>query len=136
MKKHKNGYAPTDCLWPAGEIDEVANRYIEYTIAAEPKKGLVIETITLPVRAKGGSGMNMHINYGFGDQLTGVTTIYENTALPKNKKVIVTLNQPILIPAGQILHLRILPWYDSNGKPQKGKFLQLGELQITGKRLN
>lgn len=136
MKKHKNGYAPTDCLWPAGEIDEVANRYIEYTIAAEPKKGLVIETITLPVRAKGGSGMNMHINYGFGDQLTGVTTIYENTALPKNKKVTIKLNQPILVPAGQILHLRILPWYDSNGKPQKGKFLQLGELQITGKRLN
>ncbi|MBR5678551.1 MAG: rhamnogalacturonan acetylesterase [Paludibacteraceae bacterium] len=136
MKKHKNGYAPTDCLWPAGEIDEVANRYIEYTIAAEPKKGLVIETITLSVRAKGGSGMNMHINYGFGDQFSGVTTIYENTALPKNKKVTITLNQPVLVPAGQIIHLRILPWYDSNGKPQKGKFLQLGELQITGKRLN
>jgi len=33
------------------------------------------------------------------------------------------------------LHLRVLPWYDSNGQPQKGKFLELGALKMTGKRL-
>ena len=131
----KGGIVPKGGLWPAGEIDEVANRYIEYTIAAEKKKGLVIETITLPVYAKGGEGMNIHINYGFGDSFREVTTIYENTALPKNKELIVKLNQPILVPAGEKLHLRILPWYDSNGKPQKGKYLVLGTLQITGKQL-
>ena len=122
-------------LWPAGEIDEVANRYVEYTIAADKKKGLVVETITLDVKAKGGPGMNMHINYGFGEQFSGVTTIYENTALPKNKKIRVLLDQPILVPAGQVLHLRVLPWYDSNGQPQKGKFLELGAFKMTGKRL-
>ena len=133
---HKSQILPQGDEWPAGEIDEVANRYIEYTISAEKKKGLVIETIYLPVRAKGGEGMNMHINYGFGDSFRGVTTIYENTALPKNKEIIVKLNQPILVPAGETLHIRVLPWYDSNGKPQKGKSLLLGELKITGKRLN
>lgn len=132
---HKNGYAPSDGLWPAGEIDEVANRYIEYTISAEKKKGLVLETITLPVRAEGGEGMNIHINYGFGDSFRDVTTIYENTALPKNKWVTVTLDQPILVPAGETIHFRVLPWYDSNGKPQGKKQLQLGEFKITGKRL-
>ena len=30
--------------------------------------------------------MNIHINYGFGESFKGVTTIYENTALKKNKK--------------------------------------------------
>jgi len=126
---------PLGDLWPAGEIDEVANRYIEYVIAAEKKKGLVVETIKIPVRAQGGPGMNMHINYGFGDAFSSVTTIYENTALPKNKWLKVTLDQPILVPAGQTLHIRILPWYDSNGQPQKGKSLQLKELRLTGKRL-
>lgn len=135
IETQKGGYVPTGGLWPAGEIDEVANRYIEYTIAAEKKKGLVIETITLPVRAKGGSGMNIHINYGFGDNFKGVTTIYENTALPKCKTVSVKLTQPILVPAGETLHLRVLPWYDSNGQPQKGKRLILGEMKISGKRL-
>lgn len=131
----KKGYVAAGGLWPAGEIDEVANRYIEYTIAAEKKKGLVIKTITLPVCAKGGEGMNMHINYGFGDSFRDVTTIYENTALPKDKEITVTLDQPILVPAGETLHIRVLPWYDSNGKPQAKKYLQLGQLEVIGKRL-
>ena len=131
----KKGYVAAGGLWPAGEIDEVANRYVEYTIAAEKKKGLVIETITLPVCAKGGEGMNMHINYGFGDSFRDVTTIYENTALPKNKEITVTLDQPILVPAGETLHIRVLPWYDSSGKPQAKKYLQLGQLEVNGKRL-
>ena len=131
----KKGYVAAGGLWPAGEIDEVANRYIEYTIAAEKKKGLVIETITLPVRAQGGEGMNIHINYGFGDSFREVTTIYENTALPKNKWLAVTLDQPILVPAGETLRIRILPWYDSNSRPQKGKRIELGDLRIKGKRL-
>ena len=135
MEKKRGAYVPTGGLWPAGEIDEVANRYIEYSITAEKKKGLVIETIALPVRAKGGEGMNIHINYGFGDKFKHVTTIYENTALPKNKKVEIQLDQPILVPAGQTLHIRILPWYDSNGKPQKGKRLEVGEMKVTGKNL-
>jgi len=131
----KGGLVPTGGAWPAGEIDEVANRYAEYTISAEKKKGLVIETITLPVKAKGGEGMNMHINYGFGDTFRDVTTIYENTALPKDKEVTVKIDQPILVPAGETLHLRVLPWYDSNGRPQKGKRLVLGEMKVTGKKL-
>ena len=135
MELGKKGYVAAGGLWPAGEIDEVANRYIEYTIAAEKKKGLVIEHITLPLKAKGGAGMNIHINYGFGEEFSGVTTIYENTALPKNKELVIKLDQPILVPAGQTLHLRILPWYDSNGKPQGKKYLQIGELKVTGKRL-
>ena len=136
LEQMKCGYVPTGGFWPAGEIDEVANRYIEYTISAEKKKGMVIETISLPVCAKGGNGMNLHINYGFGEQFSGVTTIYENTALPKNKKTVVTLTQPILVPAGQTIHIRVLPWYDSNGRPQSKKYLQLGEMKVSGKRLN
>ena len=126
---------PLEGAWPAGEVDEVANRYIEYSIAAEKKKGLVIESITLPVRGQGGPGMNLHINYGFGEHFDGVTTIYENTALPKNKWLTVQLDQPILVPAGQTLYIRVLPWYDSNGKPQTKKSLQLKDLKISGKRL-
>lgn len=135
LKASKQTYMPADGLWPAGEIDEVANRYIEYMLPADKKKGFVIETIYLPVRGKGGDGMNIHINYGFGEQFRNVTTIYENTALPKNQWIEVKIAQPILVPAGEKIHIRVLPWYDSNGRPQKGKKLELGELRITGKKL-
>ena len=121
--------------WPAGEIDEVANRYLEFEISpVSKKKPYVVEEITLPVRAKGGKGMNIHINYGFGDDFTGVTTIYENTALPKDKEIAVQIRQQILVPVGQTLKIRVLPWYDSNGEPQTGKYLYLGELQVTYKQ--
>ncbi len=131
----KKGYLPAELEWPAGEIDEVANRYVEYELSAPKKKALVIEGITLPVKAKGGAGMNIHINYGFGDSFRDVTTVYENTALPKNKRLVVELTQPVLVPAGETIKIRVLPWYDSNGRPQKGKYLQLGELIVKGKQL-
>ena len=134
--KHSLQILPSDGLWPAGEIDEVANRYVEYELQnTNKKKGLVIETMTLPVKAKGGAGMNIHINYGFGDSFRDVTTVYENTALPKNKRLTVQIDQPILVPAGETIRIRVLPWYDSNGMPQKGKKLQLGKLTIAGKKL-
>lgn len=131
----KKGFLPAELEWPAGEIDEVANRYVEYELSAPKKNALVIEAITAAVRAKGGPGMNIHINYGFGDSFRDVTTIYENTALPKNKKMKVKVDQAILVPAGETIHIRILPWYDSNGRPQTGKYLQLNQLVVEGKRL-
>ena len=131
----KDGYLPAELEWPAGEIDEVANRYVEYELTAPKKHALVLENIILPVQAKGGAGMNIHINYGFGEAFRDVTTIYENTALPKGKTVSVVLTQPILISAGETLYLRVLPWYDSNGIPQTKKYIRLGEMKISGKRL-
>ena len=80
--------------------------------------------------------MTMHINYGFGEQFRDVTTIFENTALPKNKWLTVILDQPLLVPAGETLHMRVLPWYDSNGRTQTKKYLQLKELKVQGKRLH
>ena len=121
--------------WPAGEIDEVANRYLEFRINTVGKKGMVLEKIVLPVKAIGGAGMNIHINYGFGDTFRDVTTVYENTALPKDKEVKVVIDQPILIPGGETLYIRVLPWYDSNGMPQSGKMLYLGQLDYTIKVL-
>ena len=131
----KKGYLPPDAAWPAGEIDEVANRYVEYTLPAPKKKALVVESIVLNVRACGGDGMNIHINCGFGSQFRDVVTLYENTALPKNKTVKVRLSEPILVPAGETLVLRVLPWYDSKIQPQRRKYLRLSSIEVTGKEI-
>ena len=96
---------------------------------------MVVEQIEVSERALGGNGMNIHINYGFGDDFKGVTTIYENTALRKNKTLTVSLNEPFLVPAGAKLIIRILPWYDSNGKPQKGKYLRVESMKVSYKQL-
>ena len=121
-------YIAAGGAWPAGEIDEVANRYLEYKIEPPAKKGILLEKITIPVRAMGGDGMNLHVNYGFGDQFKGVTTIYENTALPKDEEYVITIEPQVLVPGSETLYVRILPWYDSNGSPQKDKLLYLGKV--------
>ena len=135
MERTEKGYTPIGGVWPAGEIDEVANRYIEYAVSADKKRGLVIEMMSLPIKAKGGEGMNLHINYGFGERFRDVTTIYENTALPNDQHVLFKFEQPIVVPAGETLYIRVLPWYDSNGRPQKKKYLQFRNLQVSGKKL-
>ena len=135
LRKKHFGYLPLNKAWPAGEIDEVANRYVEYTISADKKKGMVIESIVVPICAVGGKGMNIHVNAGLGEAFRDVTTLYENTAIPKGKAMLIHIDQPILVPAGDTLHIRVLPWYDSHGRPQKGKRLELGDLRIKGKRL-
>ena len=135
IESTQDGFVPTGGAWPAGEIDEVTNRYIEYTISAEKKKAVVVETMRIEVCGKGGDGMNIHMNFGFGESFRDVTTFYENTALPKDEPMEIVLDQPILIPAGETLHVRVLPWYDSNGHPQRGKYIQVGNLRITGKKV-
>lgn len=135
ITNHKSKILPKEGFWPAGEIDEVANRYVEYTLSAPKKKALVVESIELDVRACGGDGMNIHINAGFGDMFRDVTTLYENTALPKNRTVKVRLTEPLLVPAGETLVLRVLPWYDSRIQPQRNKYLRLSPLTISGKEI-
>ena len=135
MKVVKHGYEPTSGAWPAGEIDEVANRYVEFVVSGDKKKGTVVESIIVPLCARNGHGMNVHINIGFGNEMREITTVYENTAMPTNKPFLATIEMPILIPGGEELHIRVLPWYDSNGKPQKNKRLELGKIQVKGKKL-
>ena len=115
--------------WPAGEIDEVATRYLEYRFEGRPQQEVMVKELELTVKAIGGEGMNIHINYGIGSAFKGVTTMYENTALPNNQEVTIRIAQPFIIPPGEVLYVRILPWYDSNGKPQTKKFLQVSEVK-------
>ena len=130
MEMLKDGiYIAKGGAWPAGEVDEVATRYLEYRFEGRPQQEVMVQDLELTVKAIGGDGMNMHINYGIGSFFKGVTTVYENTALPNNKEVHIRITQPFIIPAGETLYVRILPWYDSNGKPQTKKSLQLSEVK-------
>lgn len=134
MEQLRNGsFIAKGGAWPAGEIDEVASRYLEYRFEGRPQQEVMVQDLELTVKAIGGDGMNIHINYGIGSAFKGVTTMYENTALPNNQEVTIRIAQPFIIPPGEVLYVRILPWYDSNGRPQTNKYLQLGELKIKGK---
>ena len=76
--------------------------------------------------------MKCHINTGFGDAFTDVHTIYEaaQTSLPNQEMLDLNLTPTLTIPAGDTLHVRVLPWHEHTSG--SGKYLLLRNVTIEG----
>ena len=142
-----NGATKTN--WPANEIDEVATRYIDFAVTAPSTMEVRITGISMEIGAYSTGTMKCHINTGFGDDFAQEQIIYEASAvaLPnlaptinKETQEITAYGAPmtaldlkpmITIPAGGTLHLRVLPWHESN-KEGSGKYICLKNVKIEG----
>ena len=117
--------------WPAGEIDENANRYLDFAITAPSAMEVRITRIAMEIAADGTSTMCYHLNTGFGDAFTDVTTIAEKRNMPSRVIEHVDLTPSLTIPAGETLHVRILPWHDY-GEVKDSKYIGLRNVKIEG----
>ena len=117
--------------WPAGEIDENANRYLDFAISAPATMDVRITRIAMEIAADGTSTMCYHLNTGFGDEFTSVTTIAEKRNMSSRVIEHVDLTPTLTIPAGKVLHVRILPWHDF-GEPKDSKYIGLRNVKIEG----
>ena len=117
--------------WPAGEIDENANRYLDFAITAPAAMDVRITRIAMEIASDGTNTMCYHLNTGFGDAFTSVTTIAERRNMPSRVIEHVDLTPTLTIPAGEVLHVRILPWHDS-GEVKDSKYIGLRNVRIEG----
>ena len=117
--------------WPAGEIDENANRYLDFAVTAPAAMDVRITRIAMEIASDGTSTMCYHLNTGFGDEFTGVTTIAERRNMPSRVIEHVDLTPTLTIPAGETLHVRILPWHDY-GEVKDSKYIGLRNVSIEG----
>ncbi|MBR1877550.1 MAG: hypothetical protein IJ814_00955 [Paludibacteraceae bacterium] len=117
--------------WPAGEIDENVTRYIDFAVTAPATMEVRITGISMLMSAHSTSSMCCHINTGFGDEFTGVKTIYERKNIPNKTVEKVEITPTLTIPAGETLHVRILPWHDL-GDAKNGKYICLKDVEIKG----
>ena len=117
--------------WPAGEIDENASRYLDFAITAPATMDVRITRIAMEIAADGTSTMCYHLNTGFGDEFTDVTTIYEKRNMTSRVIEHVDLTPTLTIPAGETLHVRILPWHDY-GEVKDSKYIGLRNVSIEG----
>jgi len=116
--------------WPTDEIDENPNRYMDFAITAPATLEVRITSITMDVAAHSTSAMCYHLNTGFGDGFTDVTTIAEKVNI-SNKTVEHLALQPMLtIPAGETLHVRLLPWHQHTSGG--GKYICVKNVRIEG----
>lgn len=120
--------------WPAGEIDIVNNRYIQFGVTALKGTIFDIDSIGLYAGGAGGSGMRFKI-YISKDSLFSnpdVTTMITDRgtiANAGNTMYPIGYNKLTELTAGESLYLRVFPWY--NGAAS-GKTICLYSLLIKG----
>ncbi len=135
MVRFHNGTAKT--AWPAGEIDENAERYMEFTLTAPSTMEVRVTKIMLDLASHSTSVMACHIRTAVDEQFSNTELIYENTALPSNTSSApatiaqLELTPTITIPAGETLHMRILPWHNLN-EAKSGKYICVKNVVIQG----
>jgi lysophospholipase L1-like esterase len=114
--------------WPAGEIDEVSTRYIQFGIKANAGTELNIDLISLYVGGAGGSGMRCRISYS-KDDFTTTFVAGEFQSMTSNTMNTVSKIPVIKLVNGETLKLRVYPWYSSAAT---GKTICLSDVKIHG----
>ena len=128
---HNSADGSSRTPWPAGEIDENASRYLDFAITAPAAMEVRITKISMAIGADGTSTMCYHINTGFGDGFTGVKTIAERQHMANRVVEHADITPTLTIPAGETLHVRILPWHDL-GEEKDSKYICLRCVKIKG----
>ena len=128
---HNSANGSSRTPWPAGEIDENASRYLDFAITAPDAMDVRITGFSMDITADATTTMCYHINTGFGDAFTGVTTIYEKRNMANRAIEHVSLTPTLTVKAGQTLHVRILPWHDF-GEVKDSKYICLRNVVISG----
>lgn len=116
-------------VWPAGEIDEVSTRYIEF--AVQPAKGttLNIDSISMFVCGCGGNGMCSKIYYSKEENFANPVNIFEMKKMPANNMQYVEATPVLELKEGETLRVRVYPWYNGGAT---GKTICLSDVTIHG----
>lgn len=115
--------------WPAGEIDEVSTRYIEFGVTAMEGTTLKIDELSFFLCGCGGNGMRVKVYYSTEDDFSNPQMIYNPSALPVNEMQYVKETPVVSLESGKSLRLRFYPWYNSAAN---GKTICLSDVKIHG----
>lgn len=115
--------------WPAGEIDEVSTRYIEF--AVQPAKGITlkVDSMSMFVCGCGGNGMCCKIYYSKEENFANPVNIFEMKSMPANNMQYVCSMPVLSVNEGETLRIRVYPWYNNAAT---GKTICLSDVTIHG----
>lgn len=115
--------------WPAGEIDEVSTRYIEF--AVQPAKGttLKVDSMSMFVCGCGGNGMCCKIYYSKEENFANPVNIFEMKSMPANNMQYVCSMPVLSVNESETLRIRVYPWYNNAAT---GKTICLSDVTIHG----
>lgn len=116
--------------WPAGEIDEVSTRWIEF--AVKPAKGTSfnVNEISMYVCGCGGNGMRCKIYYSKEDNFANAVNIADFSGSMKANDMMLVKATPVLeVGENETLRVRIYPWYSSAAT---GKTICVSDVKVGG----
>ena len=116
--------------WPAGEIDEVSTRWIEF--AVKPAKGttLNVNEISMYVCGCGGNGMRCKIYYSKEEAFANAVNIADFSKSMKANDMMEVKATPVLeVKDNETLRVRIYPWYSSAAN---GKTICVSDVKVAG----
>ncbi len=113
--------------WPAGEIDEVSDRFIQFGATAPTGITLSIDKISLYAASAGGSGMRCKVYYSLNDDFSSPVCIKELTSMGGNTANLIEHTPAVDIEPGKSIYVRVYPWY--NGAAT-GKTIALADVTI------
>lgn len=116
--------------WPAGEIDEVSTRWIEF--AVKPAKGTTfnVNEISLYVCGCGGNGMHCKIYYSKEADFANAVNIADFSGSMKANDMMEVKATPVIeLSEDETLRLRVYPWY---GSAATGKTICLSDVKVAG----
>lgn len=116
--------------WPAGEIDEVSTRWIEFAVQPATGTTLNVDSIGMFVCGCGGNGMRCKIYYSKEADFANAVNIADFSSSMVANNMMAVSAQPVLsVEDGETLRIRIYPWY--NGAAT-GKTLCVSDVTVHG----
>ena len=117
--------------WPAGEEDENAERYIDFAINAPASLDVRVTKIMMDMASHSTAYMCCRVRAGVNDEIASGQELAEIRNMTNVTIVHQEWTPTITVPAGQTLHVRVLPWHNL-GEVKSGKYICLRNVKIEG----
>lgn len=116
--------------WPAGEIDEVSTRWIEFAVKPATGTTFNVNEISMYVCGCGGNGMRCKIYYSKEEDFANAVNIADFSGSMKANDMMEVKATPVLeLKENETLRVRIYPWYNSSAT---GKTICVSDVKIGG----
>lgn len=119
--------------WPS-ETAENADRYIDFALKAPNDKDIHLTNISMTLAAYSTATMYCSLKVGLGNAFSNSHVIgdIEGHQLQHAVAEQFNLSLNLSIPAGETMHIRILPWHDGN---KSGKYICVKDVELEGEAL-
>lgn len=116
--------------WPAGEIDEVSTRWIEFAVKPATGTTFNVNEISMYVCGCGGNGMRCKIYYSKEENFANAVNIADFSGSMKANDMMEVKATPVLeLKENETMRVRIYPWYNGSAT---GKTICVSDVKIGG----